>query len=133
MGLLDKLLAAGGVAVVGAAATGAYRNAQETKRRKNSPLCFDEGMTQNEFIEIVREAAERAPRVQNVVTTGMSVTLYVKSNSGLSTWKAEIDFNDYGHLTGEYWLQSENPDSLIPKYFVNAVRAQIVGRAARAR
>lgn len=132
MGLLDKLLTAGGVAVVGAAATGAYRHAQETKRRKNSPLRFDEGITQSEFNEIVRDAAERAPRVQNAVTTGMSVTLYVKSNSGLSTWKAEIDFNDYGHLTGEYWLRSDNPDSLIPKYFVNAVRAQIVGRVTRA-
>ncbi|MDF2094290.1 hypothetical protein P0Y31_18250 [Knoellia sp. 3-2P3] len=133
MGLLDKLLTAGGVAAVGAVATGAYKTAQETKRRKNSPLCFDEGITQSEFITIVRDAAERTPRVQNAVTNGMSVTLYVKSNSGLSTWKAEIDFNDYGHLTGEYWLQSDNPNSLIPKYFVNAVRAQIVGRVAKGR
>ena len=131
MGLLDKLLAAGGVAVVGVAARQTFRNAKETKLRKSSPLCFDEGITQYEFMEIVRDAAERTPRIESFVTTGMGVTLYVKSNSGLTTWKAEIDFNDYGHLTGDYWMQSENPDSLIPQYFVTAVRAQIVGRVTK--
>ena len=62
----------------------------------------------------------------------MTVTLEVGSISGLSTWSAEIDFNDYGRLTGAYWLLSENPDSLIPEHFADAVRAQIMSRLASA-
>jgi len=125
MGLLDKLITGGGVVLIGAAARRIYRDAQETRRRKNSPLCFDEGLTQSEFIEIARDAAKRMPRVEDIVTTGMTVNLYVRSNSGLSTWKVEIDFNDYGHLTGKYWLDTENSDSLIPKHFAEAVQEQI--------
>lgn len=47
----------------------------------------------------------------------MTVRLTIKSNSGLSVWDAEIDFNDYGHISGSYWLTSENPDSTVPDYF----------------
>jgi hypothetical protein len=46
----------------------------------------------------------------------MTVTLRVGSISGLSTWEAEIGFNHYGHLTGAYWLDTENTDSLIPEH-----------------
>lgn len=132
MGLGDKLLAGGGVVLIGALATKIYRDARETARRRNSPLCFDEGVTQTDFVEIAREAAKRTPRVEDVVTTGMTVILNVRSNSGLSTWKAEIDFNDYGHLTGAYWLNSENSDSLIPKHFAEAVQAQLGTRVRKA-
>jgi hypothetical protein len=83
------------------------------------------------FIEIARDIAERTPRVKDVVVTGMTVTVQVGSVSGLSTWKAEIDFNDYGHLTGAYWLDAENSDSLIPGHFANAMRAQIKSRVSR--
>jgi hypothetical protein len=133
MGLFDKLLVGGGVAVAGALVRGLYKDAQETKRRKSSPLHFDEGLTQSEFIGVARDVAKRTPRVQDVVITGMSATLYVKSNSGLTTWRAEVDFNDYGHLTGAYWMNSENTDSPIPKHFAEAVRAQIAGRVTKAR
>ncbi len=131
MGFLDKLLTGGGVVLLGAAARTLYRDAQETQRRKNSPLCFDEVLTQSEFIEIARNIAKRTPRVEDVVVTGMTVTLHVGSISGLSSWKAEIDFNDYGHLTGAYWLDTENSDSLIPGHFANAMRAQIKSRVSR--
>ena len=131
MGFLDKLLTGGAVVLVGALARTAFRDAQETQRRKNSPLCFDDGLTQNEFIEIARDVAKRTPRVGDVVITGMTVSLYVRSNSGLTTWTAEVDFNDYGHLTGAYWLGTENSDSLIPEHFANAVQAQIRRRVSR--
>jgi hypothetical protein len=131
MGFLDKLLTGGGVVLLGAAARTLYRDAQETKRRKNSPLCFDEVLTQSEFTKIARDIAKRTARVEDVVVTGMTVTLHVGSISGLSTWKAEIDFNDYGHLTGAYWLDAENSESLIPEHFANAVQAQIGRRVSR--
>jgi len=131
MGFLDKLLTGGGVVLLGAVARSLYRDAQETKRLKKSQLCFDEVLTQGEFREIARDIAKRTPRVEGVVVTGMTVTLRVGSISGLSTWEAEIDFNDYGHLTGAYWLGTGNPDSLIPEHFAKAVQAQIGSRVSR--
>lgn len=130
MGFSKKLLTRGRL-LVGALVERVFRDAIETERRKNSPLCFDDGLTQNEFLEIARDVAKRTPRVGDVVVTGMTVSLYVRSNSGLTTWTAEIDFNDYGHLTGAYWLRTENSDSLIPKHYANAVQAQIKGRLSR--
>lgn len=131
MGLLDKLLTAGGVAAVGVLAGSAFKNAQETSRRRNSPLCFDDGVTQSEFIEIAREIARRTPRVHDVSVTRMTATLSVRSSSGLTDWTADVDFNDYGHLTGTYWLESENTDSLIPKHFGDAVQREIETRVSR--
>ena len=138
MGLLDKLLTGGGVVLIGVLARTVYQdareklqNAQETKRRKSSPLCFDEVVTKSQFIETARDVAMRTPRVEDVTVTGMTVFLRVGSISGLSTWGAEIDFNDYGHLTGAYWLRTENDDSLIPHHFANAMQAQIKSRVSR--
>lgn len=131
MGFFDKLLTGGGVVLIGAVARARLRSAQETKRRRNSPLSFDEGLTQREFIEVAHNLAKRTPRVESVGVAGMTVTLYVRSNSGLSTWTAEIDFNDYGHLTGTYWMVSENADSLIPEHFANAMQAQIARRIGK--
>jgi hypothetical protein len=135
MGLTDKLLAAGGVALVGAVvrnalkgAEEARREAEETERRRLSPLRFDERLTQSDFSDLVQNVAASTPRVAVARVDGMTVTLYVASISGLSTWKAEIDFNDYGRLSGAYWLDSENSDSSIPEHFADMVRAQINSR-----
>lgn len=128
MGFIDRLLTGAGIVAAGLLAGSAYKDAQETRRRRTSPLCFDDGLTQSEFIALARDIGKRTPRVADVAITGMSVTLFVRSNSGLSTWTAEIDFNDYGHLTGTYWLSTENADSLIPKHFAKALQAQIRSR-----
>lgn len=69
--------------------------------------------------------AKRTPRVKDVVITGMTAVIRVKSNSGLSTWKAEVDFNDYRTLTGKYWMDTENSDSLIPEHFAQAVKSKL--------
>lgn len=138
MGFLDKWATGGGVVLLGALAKGMYRDAQEakreaqeTQRRKNSPLHFGDGLTQREFIELARDIAQRTPRVQDAVVTGMTVTLRVGSISGLSSWQAEIDFNDYGHLTGAYWLNAENSDSLVPDHFANVAKTEIERRVSR--
>lgn len=133
MGLLEKLFAGGAVVAAGAVARSLYKDAQETQRRKNSPLHFDERLTQADFNAIAHEVAGRAPRVQQVVVTGMTVKLDVASNSGLSTWTAEVDFNDYGRLTGTYWVTSENSDSLIPKHVADGMKARLLSRIGQAR
>lgn len=85
MGLLDKLLIGGGVVVAGIQAIAAYSEAQETKRRKSCPLTFNDGLTQSDFVEIARDVAKGTTRVDHVAVTGVTVTLRVRSNSGLST------------------------------------------------
>lgn len=126
MGFLDKLLIGGGAAWL---ARSIYRNAQETKRRKSSPLSFDDGLSQKDFVEMATAIANRTPRVIGIDVVGMTVVLRIKSNSGLSNWHAEVDFNDYGHLTGAYWIDTENSDSQIPSHFANAVSTRIAERS----
>ena len=125
MGLLDNLLAGGAVAAIGATIMRSYRESQETSRRRNSPPCFSESYSQVEFSQLVNDVAKSTPRVTNVVVTGMTAVIYVKSNSGLSTWKAEIDFNDYGTLTGKYWIDTDNSNSIIPEHFAQGVSAKL--------
>ena len=127
MGFFDKLLIGGGVVLAGIQAKAAYSEAQETKRRKNCPLSFNDGLTPSDFVEIARDVAKRTPRVEHVAVTGVTVTLHVQSNSGLSTWTAEVDFNNYGRVTGAYWLKTDT-DSLVPEHFAKAVTKQIEGR-----
>lgn len=131
MGLLDNVLAGGVIAAIGATIVGLYRESQETSRRRNSPLCFSESCSQIEFTLLVKDVAEHTPRVSNAVVTGMTAVIHVKSNRGLSTWKAEIDFNDYGTLTGKYWIDAENSDSIIPQHFADGVNAKLRHALAR--
>lgn len=131
MGLLDKLLVGAGVALAGAVVRGAFKEAQETKRRRSCPLRFEDGVSQDQFIAIVQDAAKHTPRVKDVRVNGMTVGLEVRSNSGLSTWAVEVDFNDYGRLTGTYWLESENSQSPIPEHFAKAVQTRIRERVTQ--
>ena len=113
------------MAIAGAVATGIFRNAAETRRRKGSPLQFDDALTPADFSAIVQEAARRTPRVKHSEVVGMTIVLHVRSNTGLSMWRAEADFNDYGRLSGTYWLSSENSNSVIPRHFADLVQAEI--------
>ena len=86
MGFLDKLLVGGLAVLIGSV----FRDAQETKRRKNSPLRFDSRLSAQEFADIASRIARKTPRVVWVDTTGMAVTLAVRSNIGLPKWTSTI-------------------------------------------
>ncbi|RXR23727.1 hypothetical protein EQW78_10950 [Oerskovia turbata] len=133
MGVLSKALAGGAAILIGAGIRALLRDAQETKRRKSSPLQFDDGLAAQDFAHLASEVASRTPRVTKADVTGMTVGLVVRSNSGLTTWSAEIDFNDYGRLTGAYWLTSENDQSPIPTFFADALQDEIYQRVASRR
>lgn len=130
MGFVDKVLVGGGAVVAGTVARYLYKDFQETRRRRASPLSFTDGITQSQFVDIAEALGRRTARVHRVVVDGMTVTLHVKSNTGLSTWSAELDFNDYGHLTGAYWLSTENTQSIIPKHFADALQEQVRSRVS---
>jgi hypothetical protein len=126
MSFLEKVLIGGGLAWL---AKTMHRNVMEEQRRKNSPLSFDEGLTQEDFVNLATATAGRTPRVVGVTVVGMTVALRVQSNSGLSEWSATVDFNDYGHLSGRCWIKSENEDSAVPSHFASSLRAEIAERA----
>lgn len=56
---------------------------------------------------------------------GAKVYGSVRSQSGLTEWDFTIDFNDYGKISGAYWLWSENEDSLIPEYIAKEMQKKI--------
>ncbi len=130
MGFLEKLLVAGGAAFIASAFRQAREAQAETMRRRNSPLSFDERISQSDFTALATEIAHRTPRVIGADVVGMTVVLDIRSISGLSSWQAEVDFNDYGRLTGNYWINTENEDSQIPEHFADALSAEVVQRAA---
>jgi hypothetical protein len=39
-----------------------------------------------------------------------------------------LDFNDYGDLTGKYWLSQENYDSDLPQKFARTIQEEIKRR-----
>ena len=125
MSCLDKLLIGAAAVWIGGVAKSNYKEKQETKRRKSRVPQFDKQLPQTEFINIANWIAKHTPRVIGVGTDGMAVLLKVTSNSGLSTWVVEVDFNDYGRLTGNYWIDSENDQSSIPEYFARAMEKEI--------
>ncbi|MFK3677073.1 hypothetical protein ACI2IP_05045 [Microbacterium sp. NPDC090218] len=130
MGLLDKLAVGGVLTLVGGGLVQIFRSVKETQRRKNAPLEFDDRLTEQDFVDIVNAAAARSPRVTQVDIAGLGTTIHVRSNSGLTNWKAKADFHDYGRPTGRYWLSSENSQSPIPKFFADAVQDDIRRRLA---
>ena len=90
------------------------RRQAEIARRKNTPCNFEDGISKEEFSQLAINICKKIKRVKNVSVRGPFIYGEVKSQSGLSTWGFFVDFNDYGHITGNYWVTSENADSNIP-------------------
>ena len=54
-----------------------------------------------------------------------AISVTVISQSGISKWEFELDFNDYGKITGQYWLSTENYDSEIPEKLGDSIQEAI--------
>lgn len=128
VGALGALAAVGAAAGVVAGVRGASRAFAEDKRRRETPVEWDPRFPQEAFQSLVTKTAQRLPRVYAGYPFGLGATIHVKSNSGLTSWKAEIDFNDYGRFTGRYWITSENDQSPIPQAFAEAIATEARSR-----
>ena len=121
MGLLGWII---GVGVVGGLIHKSIRKTQakkeEEQRRKNSPCRFEDGISAYEFEQIAISAGKKIKRLY-VSVIGPVIYGKVQSQSGISEWDFTVDFNDYGHITGNYWLSSDNSDSTIPGHFADNV------------
>lgn len=101
------------------------RAQREEEKRKRTKCCFSDGISMDEFRHIVKQSVRYIKRVKILPIDDAIVYGTVRSNSGLSEWNFTIDFNDYGHLTGKYWLQSDNEDSDVPRVIAEKISALI--------
>lgn len=115
--------------VIGGAAYALLRKAQanaaEERRRKSTPCKFRDGISEAEFKRIVKKSAKYIKRIIHLSINGPVVKGTVRSQSGTSEWDFSVDFNDYGHITGRYWLFTDNNDSNVPTRLAENISSMI--------
>lgn len=125
LGILGAIV---GIGLVVLLARGLGKEEREARareeKRKNTPCKFNDGVSQAEFTEIVKMSGERIKRLTSLISHGPIVYGMVESQSGLSEWSFEIDFNDYGHIAGEYWITADNDDLKIPERVADCIKKQ---------
>lgn len=122
MGLLLKAL---GVGFAAAGVKKIKHSMEEEVKRKNTVCRFEDGISKEEFYVMVKRGGKGLRRVTSLYADGTMVYGTVRSQSGISDWCFRIDFNDYGSLTGAYWIYSDNHDSDIPKAVAHRIAQQI--------
>lgn len=122
MGIISGLLI-GTAAVLGIGAV--IGGIKEEKKRKETPCYFNDGISKEQFQEAATLSAKHIKRLKSFYVDYTFVHGTVVSQSGLSEWNFTIDFNDYGHITGKYWLRSQNSDSSIPKVVAERMKERL--------
>lgn len=122
-----KALVAGGIglwllSILGEVKEEERAKKEEELRRKNTICTFDGSISYDEFQAVVRSAAKTIRRLKVTEIDGPIVRCSVRSSSGLSTWDFTLDFNDYGDITGEYWVSSDNDESTVPTVFAERIQ-----------
>lgn len=93
-------------------------------RRKQ--ICnFDEVITESVFDTIAKYELKYLSRLDYYEISGPKVYVCVYSQSGASSWKFCLDYNDFGRVSGEYWVYSENHKSSIPETIGNRIKRDI--------
>ena len=127
MGFWSKVLVAGATGYVINKLSKNVKRQDNKNNRENIPCCFTKRLTEEEFEELAFRAAKRINKKRiSVEVYGAKVYGTVTSQSGLTEWDFTIDFNDYGSVTGTYWLWAENEDSLIPENIAEVMQSEIV-------
>lgn len=122
MGFLSTALIVG---VVGAGAVMLIRDSIKEAERKATPCNFDNGISQTKFNSIIEIEIKKVDRIESFSINETTVRAWVRSQSGMSEWRFKIDFNDYGKITGNYWLTSKNTDSKIPESIAENIKKAI--------
>lgn len=123
MGFLLKVL---GVSLGVAGINRINHDIEEENRRKSIVCRFDGKISEEEFYVMVKQSGKGIRRITSLHAKGTMVYGVVRSKSGITDWCFKIDFNDYGKLTGKYWILSDNDDSDIPKIVASRIRQQII-------
>ncbi|WFF73681.1 hypothetical protein [Proteiniclasticum sp. QWL-01] len=105
-----------------------FKENRDDKARMRIPCSFTKDITKLEFEDAVRKSAIGIKRLKNIEIDGPLVYGTVKSQSGLHLWNFKLDFNDYGIVSGNYWIYSENSDSEIPQILAKRIQDEIYSR-----
>ena len=93
--------------------------------RRDIPCNFDGKISYEQFRSIALKTSRRIRRL-SVEVYGSTIYGEVTSQSGISTWEFTIDFNDYGNITGNWWItRCENDDSYIPNRYGELMEKEI--------
>lgn len=102
------------------------RQNEADRRRRETPCYFEDGITEEEFEKMALRIAKRIKRIKAIRVFGPVIIGTAWTQSGISTWNFRIDFNDFGHITGKYWISSGNKESNIPRSFAEQMREQLI-------
>lgn len=95
-----------------------YARIIDVKEKRQATICyFKDGITFEEFIAIANRIKKQIKRIKKVKVIDAVIYCTVESQTGYSDWDFHLDFNDWGHITGTYWIFTENHDSNIPKHY----------------
>lgn len=97
----------------------------KTPKKVIIPCSFNDGISQEDFVLIAKQSGKSIKRIMQIDVENSIVHGVVNSNSGLSTWSFAIDFNDHGHLTGDYHIISNPSDSNIPTLIAQSIQSRI--------
>ena len=101
------------------------RRLKIARKRRNTPCRFQDGISYQEFQQMAHSVRKRLKRINKITIEGAKIECVVESQTGVSEWKFVVDFNDWGHITGAYWMGVENYDSSIPEKFGRDLSEQI--------
>lgn len=96
------------------------------RKRNNAWHGFKGGLTEAKFQDMALEVSMKFPRIKAMSFIDAVIHATVESISGLSTWGFFVDYNDYGMVTGSYWMNNENEGSNIPYLFADALAEKIM-------
>lgn len=98
---------------------------EENRKRKNCKIEYDDNLSFDDFEQLALKIAKPIKRLHINVYDGYIVGT-VTTTSGVNKWDFEIDFNDYGKITGEYWWSyRENTESTIPEKYAEELSQSI--------
>ncbi len=123
MGFLTTALLVG---LAGAGVVMLVKDSIKELDRKGTPCNFDNGISKDEFNEIVEKELKAIKRINDFSINDTVIRARVRSQSGISEWRFTVDFNDYGKITGNYWLNSKNNDSQIPESVAENIKKSIM-------
>lgn len=93
--------------------------------RRNTPCIFGYLLSKERFEQLAIDVAKRIKRL-TITVNNQFVSGEVRTQSGISTWGFKLDYNDFGNVTGRYWiLFAENSDSKIPESYAKQLQEEI--------
>lgn len=96
--------------------------------RKETPCFFNDGISDEEFSKLAYRISKKLNRIKSTSIQDAIIHCTVESQSGYSNWDFELDYNNWGHITGVSWLWSENSDSNIPHHYRDMMTSEIQRR-----